>query len=173
MVHKTLCPVIEKRNSTLYNFSCTGEPEQILWGALVDQLFTFSWRNRVISAHNACIFYMGTIMFFPTSVTTSSNALLITATLDIIHPNGKGFVSRTKVTHMKRPRKVQHLTDNCSLPQAPVIITNGSPFAFIIYFNTTLVRRIRSTKTYFQICKKEFSGWIRKSISEAKPEIKT
>lgn len=129
-------------------------PVQIPLEAPVDQPFTFSRWNRVISAHNACIFYMGTIMFIPASVTTSSDALLITATLDIIHPNGKGFVSWTKVTHMEGPRKVQHLTDNCSLPQAPMIITDCSPFVVIIYFNTTLVRWIWSTQTYFQICKK-------------------
>ena len=129
------CVQILKKNSTSLLV-----PVQIPLEAPVDQPFTFSRWNRVISAHNACIFYMGTIMFIPASVTTSSDALLITATLDIIHPNGKGFISWTKVTSVESSRKVQHLANNISLPDAPVIKTNCSPFVVIIHFNTTLVR---------------------------------
>lgn len=102
--------------------------------------FTFSWWNRVISAHNACVKKMVTVMIFPASVTTSSNTLLVTATLDIVHPNGEGFVSCTKVTHTVGSRKVEHVTNNVSLLQAPVIITDCSPLLVIIHFNTTLMR---------------------------------
>ena len=104
--------------------------------------FTFSWWNRVISAHNSCIKIMETVMISPASVTTSSDALLITATLDIIHPNGKGFVSWTKVTHMEGPREIQHLTNNVSLLRAPVIITDCSPLVVIIYLDTSLMREV-------------------------------